>query len=138
MGFLGMFKGKKAPDELPDLAVDKLKEEMKQSEEPKPAESSEEKTEEKPEEKRPEGGSTPANLTRIATEVDRIKASVEAFGEVRKSFTERFNRTSEQIGELRAMILDRDRTIQQIELKYPNRSYSKRGQQRPARRFDPG
>jgi len=56
-------------------------------------------------------------LTKLSTEVDRIKASVEGFTEIRKSFTERFSRISEQIGELRSMILERDKTIQEIELK---------------------
>jgi len=57
------------------------------------------------------------NLTKLITEVERIKASVEGFAEIRKSFTERFARISEQIGELRNMILERDKTIQEIELK---------------------
>lgn len=57
------------------------------------------------------------NMTKLATELDRVKAGVESFGEVRKSLTERISHMSEQIGELRAMILDRDRTIQEIELK---------------------
>jgi chromosome segregation ATPase len=63
------------------------------------------------------GGSTPADLAKILPEIDRIKASIESFGEVRKGLTERITRISEQIGELRAMILDRDKTIQQVELK---------------------
>jgi methyl-accepting chemotaxis protein len=63
------------------------------------------------------GGSTPADLAKILPEIDRIKASIESFSEVRKGLTERITRISEQIGELRAMILDRDRTIQQVELK---------------------
>lgn len=58
-----------------------------------------------------------ASIIKINTDIDRLKASVEGFAEVRQSFSERFNRMSEQIGELRAMILDRDRTIQGIELK---------------------
>lgn len=57
------------------------------------------------------------NILRLSTEIDRLKAGQEAFQEVRKSFTERFTRISEQIGELRSMILDRDRTIQTMELK---------------------
>src|SRR3989344_1235533 len=56
------------------------------------------------------------NLTKISSEVTKIKANIEAFGEVRKSFTERFTRTSEQIGELRAMILERDKNMQELEL----------------------
>lgn len=57
------------------------------------------------------------SLIAISTDIDRIKASIESFGEVRQSFNERLSNMSEQIGELRAMILDRDRTIQEIELK---------------------
>ncbi len=58
-----------------------------------------------------------ANLTKLSTEVDRLKVAAESFGEVRKSLTERLSGLSEQIGELRAMILDRDRAIREIELK---------------------
>ena len=64
-----------------------------------------------------ESSSGTPTLLKISTEVDRLKAGQEAFQEVRKSFTERFTRLSEQIGELRSMILDRDRTIQTLELK---------------------
>jgi len=63
----------------------------------------------------PAGGG--AELAKLQTEVEKMKASVEGFAEVRKSFTERFTRTSEQIGELRSMILERDKSIQEIELK---------------------
>jgi len=64
-----------------------------------------------------ESSSGAPSLLKISTEVDRLKAVQEAFQEVRKSFTERFTHLSEQIGELRSMILDRDRTIQTLELK---------------------
>ncbi len=57
------------------------------------------------------------SLLALQTELDRVKASVDAFTEVRKGFTERFSRMSEQIGELRAMILDRDKSMQEVELK---------------------
>jgi len=63
------------------------------------------------------GGASAADVERLKTEIDRIKASVEGFTEIRKSFTERFTRMSEQIGELRSMILERDKSIQEIELK---------------------
>lgn len=87
-------------------------------EEKKEEENTEEAEDENGEKKsKSEAEPTEANITKIAVEVDRLKASAEAFSEVRKSFSERFTRTSEQIGELRAMILDRDRTIQQVELK---------------------
>jgi len=71
----------------------------------------------KDEEEAKESKEMPANLTRVFTEIERIKASVEAFQEVRKSFMERFERISEQIGELRSMIFDRDKNIQELELK---------------------
>ena len=56
-------------------------------------------------------------IVKINTEIERMKGSIDGFQEVRKSFTDRFTRTSEQIGELRSMILERDKTIQEIELK---------------------
>jgi len=57
------------------------------------------------------------DVIRLKTEIEKLKAGQEAFKEVRSSFSERFTRTSEQIGELRSMILERDRTIQEVELK---------------------
>jgi len=71
-------------------------------------------------EEKPAATSNPSDavaITKLQTEVDRMKASIEAFTEVRQSFTERFSRVSEQIGELRSMILERDKGIQEIELK---------------------
>ena len=53
----------------------------------------------------------------FAADVAKLKAEVEAFSDVRKATNERLSRLSEQVGELRAMIADRDRTINQIELK---------------------
>lgn len=63
------------------------------------------------------GGGEDASSAKLAVDVERLKAGVEAFQEVRKAFTERFTRISEQIGELRSMILERDKSIQEIELK---------------------
>jgi len=57
------------------------------------------------------------DVIKLKTEIEKLKAGQEAFKEVRFSFSERFTRTSEQIGELRSMILERDRTIQEVELK---------------------
>lgn len=88
----------------------------KEEENSEEVENSEEGTEEKKEEK-PVVNSGEPSLGKLAVDVEKLGASVEAFGEVRKSFSERFNRTSEQIGELRAMILDRDKSVQEIELK---------------------
>ncbi|MBS3088069.1 hypothetical protein J4226_05750 [Candidatus Pacearchaeota archaeon] len=88
----------------------------------KDEESSEESSEEKPEkeiEVAPVEVSkeASADIIKLKTEIEKLKASSEAFKEVRASFSERFTRTSEQIGELRSMILERDRTIQEVELK---------------------
>lgn len=58
-----------------------------------------------------------ASTAKLSSEITKLKANIEALGEVRKSFTERFSRVSEQIGELRSMILERDKSIQEIELK---------------------
>lgn len=78
----------------------------------------EEEAKEKPEEKKNESSDFgEMSVAKIVSEITKMKASLEAFGEVRKSFTERFSRVSEQIGELRSMILERDKTIQEIELK---------------------
>jgi chromosome segregation ATPase len=101
-----------------------LKSKKKEGEEDNPEESSEDidaSEEERSKEDAKKGSSESSSgaptLLKISTEVDRLKAGQEAFQEVRKSFTERFTRLSEQIGELRSMILDRDRTIQTLELK---------------------
>lgn len=83
-------------------------------------EESQEQVSKPPQEEKPlvsSNSSDAQNILRLSTEIDRLKAGQEAFQEVRKSFTERFTRISEQIGELRSMILDRDRTIQTMELK---------------------
>ncbi len=58
-----------------------------------------------------------ADLVKIGTEIDKLKAGQEAMQEVRKSFSDMFTRVNEQIGELRSMIFERDRTIQTLELK---------------------
>lgn len=80
----------------------------------------EDEEEEKPEKKKKEVVSSSSDakaIGQMSVQIEKLNASVEAFAEVRKSFSERFSRTSEQIGELRAMILDRDKSIQEVELK---------------------
>lgn len=47
----------------------------------------------------------------------RIKARLDSFGELRKTNSERFSRISEQIGELRGMIMDSNKSIISIEAK---------------------
>lgn len=80
-----------------------------------PEEQAKEESKENPPQESASSG-TPT-LLKLSTEIDKLKAGQEAFQEIRKSFTERFTRVSEQIGELRSMILDRDRTFQELELK---------------------
>lgn len=109
---LNLFKKKEeTPEEAPA---------QEDSEETPEEESSEgEEDEKKPSKKKKEIEPTSNNkdVIRMSTEIDKLKASVESFGEIRKATTEKMTSLSEQIGELRAMILDRDRTIQQLELK---------------------
>jgi len=49
--------------------------------------------------------------------VDRLRVKVEALDEIRKSYSERFAKLSEQIGELRSMIVDNEKEIQEINAK---------------------
>jgi len=95
----------------------KKKEEENQEEEFEENEVEKEETKQKDSNLSSDSSSEAPSLLKLSTEVDRLKASQEAFQEVRKSFTERFTHISEQIGELRSMILERDRTIQTLELK---------------------
>ncbi|NOZ81523.1 MAG: hypothetical protein GXP63_07725 [DPANN group archaeon] len=53
----------------------------------------------------------------LSVEITRIKAQLEALGELRKNTQERFGRISEQIGELRGMIMDTNKSLQQIEVR---------------------
>lgn len=58
-----------------------------------------------------------SDILKISSEITKINAGIEAFGEVRKSFSESFSRLNEQIGELRSMIFEKEKSIQEIELK---------------------
>lgn len=94
----------------------KKKKEEEEGEEP--TENGEEEEEKKEEPKEPKTSpSASADVVKLSTEVERLKASQEAFKEVRKANSEMFSKVNEQIGELRSMIFERDRTIQTLELK---------------------
>lgn len=54
---------------------------------------------------------------RAAANVERLAAKVEALFELRKTDAERFPRISEQIGELRNLILDKEAQIKEVEAK---------------------
>jgi chromosome segregation ATPase len=53
---------------------------------------------------------------KVDMEITKIKAQLESYGEVRKANSERFTRTSEQMGELRGMIMDINKTMSKIEV----------------------
>jgi len=100
-----------------DFLKKKKKEDEESEPEPEEGEEGEAETDEskeKPKDSDKEKSSM--GTARILSEIEKIKASLEAFQEVRKSFTERFDRVSEEIGELRSMILDRDKLVHEIEL----------------------
>jgi hypothetical protein len=54
---------------------------------------------------------------KLDIELTKIKAQIEGFAEVRKANSERFQRMSEQVGELRGMIMDTNKSIGEIEVK---------------------
>jgi len=53
---------------------------------------------------------------RIDIEFAKIKGQLDSFNEVRKATTERFSRMSEQLGELRGMIVDTNKTMGKVEV----------------------
>ncbi|MBW2991483.1 hypothetical protein KY348_07325 [Candidatus Woesearchaeota archaeon] len=53
---------------------------------------------------------------KLDMEITRIKAQLESYNEIRKANSERFSRVSEQLGELRGMIMDTNKTMTKIEV----------------------
>jgi len=53
---------------------------------------------------------------KLDIEITKIKAQLESLNEVRKANSERFSRVSEQMGELRGMIMDTNKTMSKIEV----------------------
>ncbi|MBS3164825.1 hypothetical protein J4439_05330 [Candidatus Woesearchaeota archaeon] len=69
------------------------------------------------EERGPERAAAPIEgMGSLIAEVTRIKAQLEGLGETRKATNERFTRITEQIGELRGMILEAGKSVQKVEL----------------------
>lgn len=56
-------------------------------------------------------------LAQLSADLDRLSAQFSSFYEMQKAATERFSRINEQIGELRAMLIERDRAAQHMEAK---------------------
>jgi len=53
----------------------------------------------------------------LSADIEKVKAQLASFYEMQKASNERFTRINEQIGELRSMILERDRANQKLEAK---------------------
>ncbi len=62
-------------------------------------------------------GGIDVSATRAAANIERLTAKVEALSELRKTDAERSSRISEQIGELRNLILDKEAEIKEIGIK---------------------
>ena len=78
----------------------------------------EEKVEEKPVTATPATGATMGPSTAaLSADITRLKAQFDQFSELRKVINERFTRMNEQVGELRGMIMDINRSMQDIEVK---------------------
>jgi hypothetical protein len=86
----------------------------------KEAEPADEEAAEEPkeEEKEPEP-STSGNVSlgQLQAELDKLSAKFSSFYELQKSNTERFTRVNEQIGEVRSMMIQRDKDFQVLEAK---------------------
>ncbi|MBI2133930.1 hypothetical protein HYU11_04580 [Candidatus Woesearchaeota archaeon] len=57
------------------------------------------------------------NVDRLGLDLEKLKNQFASFYEMNKAVSERFARVNEQIGELRAMIIDMDRAKQHLEAK---------------------
>jgi DNA repair exonuclease SbcCD ATPase subunit len=53
---------------------------------------------------------------KVDIELAKIKGQLDSFAEVRKATTERFSRVSEQMGELRGMIIDTNKAMSKVEV----------------------
>ncbi len=83
----------------------------------------EDKTEEKAEDKAEEKPATATtamggpSTAALSADITRLKAQFDQFSELRKVINERFTRMNEQVGELRGMIMDTNRSMQDMEVK---------------------
>src|SRR3989338_5985247 len=57
------------------------------------------------------------SIGQISADIEKLKAQFSSFYEMQKASNERFTRISEQIGEIREMVLDRDKRSQMLEAK---------------------
>ncbi|NTV23683.1 MAG: hypothetical protein HGA85_04885, partial [Nanoarchaeota archaeon] len=59
----------------------------------------------------------PLGTEALSAEIIKLKAQFDQFAELRKVINERFTRINEQVGELRGMIMDTNRSMQDMEVK---------------------
>ena len=81
------------------------------------AEEAGEEIEEEKEQPKEERRSGDISSGQLVADLDKLKAQFSTFYEMQKASTERFTRLNEQIGELRAMILDVDKNSKMLEAK---------------------
>lgn len=79
------------------------------------SEEDEDSDEEEKEEEEP--SSSPASLGQVIADLEKLKAKFTTFYEINKAATERFTRINEQIGELRTMLMERDKDSRMLEAK---------------------
>ena len=72
---------------------------------------------ETPAEKPSESGSGDASLGKLTADIEKLKAQFSTFFEMQKSVGERFSMVNQQIGELRSMLIERDKSGQLLEAK---------------------
>ncbi len=63
------------------------------------------------------GGSDSVAIMKMGADVEKLKAQFSTFFELQKASNERFSRIQEQIGELRSMMIERDKDAQRLEAK---------------------
>jgi hypothetical protein len=63
------------------------------------------------------GASDSVALMKMGADVEKLKAQFSTFFELQKASNERFSRIQEQIGELRSMMIERDKDAQRLEAK---------------------
>ncbi|MBR9675854.1 hypothetical protein GOV05_02490 [Candidatus Woesearchaeota archaeon] len=56
-------------------------------------------------------------INELTADTERLKTSMEANTELRQVYTEKFSHVDEQVGELRAMIVDREKDLNRLEIK---------------------
>jgi len=92
----------------------KKKKEPEPGEEEPEEESEEGSGEEEAEEAAP-ADTGPISLGQVKADLDKLAAKFTSFYELQKSNTERFTRINEQIGEIRSMMIQRDKDFQMLE-----------------------